>query len=541
MSDALLHIENLRVQFRGHEQLTDVVRGVNLDIGAGETHALVGESGSGKSVTARALLKLLPESAAVSADAMRFAGQSVLDADAAQLHALRGGGVGMVFQEPMTALNPLHTVEKQIGETLTLHQGLSARRARERTVQMLERVGIENPQLRLGAYPHELSGGQRQRVMIAMALANSPQLLIADEPTTALDVTVEAQILQLLSSLQRETGMAMLLISHDLGVVRRVASTTSVMREGEIVESAPTARLFNQPQHEYTRHLINAEPTGSPAPIADGARELMRAEGVDVNFVLKRSLFGKPTVSLKAVDDVSLTLRAGETLGVVGESGSGKSTLAQSLLRLVPLSAGVVEFDSQRMDSLSAKDLRPLRQDLQIVFQDPFGSLSPRLTVAQLVAEGLAVHRRDLDADARDAKVEAALREVELDPALRHRYPHEFSGGQRQRIAIARALVLQPKVVVLDEPTSALDRSVQAQVLDLLKRLQVQHKLTYLFISHDLKVVRSISHRVMVMQRGRVVEHGDTEAIFTAPEHPYSKTLLAAATDRDLHATDVGV
>ena len=537
----MLQIENLQVAFRGHNGDTDVVRGLDLQIEAGETHALVGESGSGKSITARAVLQLLPESARVSASALQFEGESLIDASPNRLRQLRGGGIGMVFQEPMTALNPLHTVAKQIGETLLLHQGLSTRKTRERTLQLLERVGIDDAQSRLGAYPHELSGGQRQRVMIAMALANDPRLLIADEPTTALDVTVEAQILSLLASLQQETGMAMLLISHDLGVVRKVASHTSVMRNGEIVEAGTTDGLFARPQHAYTQHLIGAEPTGSPGPVATDAPTVLRGEGMRVVFPLTRSFFGRVKTSLTAVDDVSLDVSEGETLGIVGESGSGKSTLAQSLLRLLPNDAGRIEFESQALEGLTQAVLRPIRQRLQIVFQDPFGSLSPRLSVAQLIGEGLAVHEPDLNATEREVRVVRALEEVELDPDSRHRYPHEFSGGQRQRIAIARALVLQPRLVVLDEPTSALDRSVQAQVLELLKTLQTRHKLAYLFISHDLKVVRAISHRVMVMRQGQVVEQGDTEQIFNHPAHPYTKALLAAATNRDLDGTDVAL
>ncbi|MEM6987350.1 MAG: dipeptide ABC transporter ATP-binding protein, partial [Pseudomonadota bacterium] len=394
---------------------------------------------------------------------------------------------------------------------------------------------------RLGSYPHELSGGQRQRVMIAMALANSPKLLIADEPTTALDVTVESQILSLLQSLQDEFGMAILLISHDLGVVRHMASRTAVMRDGRIVESGETAALFDAPQHDYTRHLIDAEPSGSPAPVPADAEELMRCEQMRTTFVLRRSLFGRARDTLRAVDDVSLAVRAGETVGIVGESGSGKSTLAQCLLRLVPFQQGSVHFEGQSVHRLSQAEIRPLRQRMQIVFQDPFAALSPRLSVAQIVGEGLAIHQATLDAAERDALVVEALAEVELDPAVRHRYPHEFSGGQRQRIAIARALVLQPRLLVLDEPTSALDRSVQAQVLALLRSLQQRHGLSYLFISHDLKVVRAISHRVLVMQAGQVVEDGDTETVFARPEHPYTQQLLAAATERDRVSTMIQV
>ncbi|MEM7378600.1 MAG: ABC transporter ATP-binding protein [Pseudomonadota bacterium] len=537
----VLDIANLSVTFAAHGGPVEAVREVDLSIGAGETVALVGESGSGKSVTARAVLRLLPESARVQCDSMHFEGAPIDRLRGDALQQLRGGGIGMVFQEPMTALNPLHTVEKQVAETLVLHQRLSVRRARARTLELLDRVGIENGFERLASYPHELSGGQRQRVMIAMALANTPRLLIADEPTTALDVTVESQILELLRSLQAELGMAILLISHDLGVVRHMASKTAVMREGTIVEHGATTAVFGSPQHPYTRHLVDAEPAGTPAPVPADAETVLTCDRLNTCFVLRRSLFGRSRVTLQAVDEVSLQVRQGETLGIVGESGSGKSTLAQCLLRLVPFQSGRVSFEGTAIETQSQASLRPLRQRMQMVFQDPFGALSPRMSVGQIIGEGLAVHAATLDADARDARVAQALAEVELDPAVRDRYPHEFSGGQRQRIAIARALVLHPRLLVLDEPTSALDRSVQAQVLDLLRDLQQRHNLAFLFISHDLKVVRAISHRVVVMRSGRVVEQGDTEAIFTRPAEAYTQRLLAAATERDRAVADVSV
>lgn len=539
---AVLEVEQLSVTFAAHAGPSTVVRDVSFAINSGETFALVGESGSGKSVSARAILQLLPDSVRIASERIAFAGQHIADLRGDALRQLRGGGIGMVFQEPMTALNPLHTVEKQIAETLTLHQGMSRQRARARTIELLDRVGIENPGSRLQSYPHELSGGQRQRVLIAMALANAPKLLIADEPTTALDVTVEAQILELLQSLQAEFDMAILLISHDLGVVRRMAARTAVMREGRIVEQGDTLALFESPANAYTRHLIESEPSGTPEPVADQALEILSCQSLCTAFVLRRSLLGRPLESLVAVDDVSISLRAGETLGIVGESGSGKSTLAQCLLRLVPFQSGRVEFEGRAVHAIPQAELSRLRQRMQIVFQDPFAALSPRMSVAQIVGEGLAVHRAELSATQRDELVVEALVEVELDPAARHRYPHEFSGGQRQRIAIARALVLQPRLVILDEPTSALDRSVQSQVLNLLRSLQRKHGLSYLFISHDLKVVRAISHRVIVMRRGQVVERGETERIFEHPEHPYTRKLLAAATDRDrdLSVSDTG-
>jgi microcin C transport system ATP-binding protein len=436
----------------------------------------------------------------------------------------------MIFQEPMSSLNPLHTVERQVTEVLIVHRGMSKTAARARAVELLGEVGIPDPEERLNSYPHQLSGGQRQRVMIAMALANEPDLLIADEPTTALDVTVQAQILALLKSLQEKRGMAILFITHDLGIVRRMATEVFVMTEGKIVEQGATETIFTAPQHPYTKRLLAAEPKGDPPPANEGAKPLLEGQGVRVWFPIRRGLLRRTVGHIKAVDDVDVTIREGQTVGVVGESGSGKTTLGRALLRLVE-SEGKIAYVGRPIDALGSRALRPLRKDMQIVFQDPFGSLSPRMSVAEIVAEGLAVHHRELSAAERDARVVRALTEVGLDPSLRSRYPHEFSGGQRQRIAIARAMVLEPKFVVLDEPTSALDMSIQAQIVDLLRDLQRRHSLGYLFISHDLKVVRALANELVIMQAGKVVEHGPAAEIFAAPQHPYTKALLAAAFD----------
>lgn len=526
---SVLCVEKLRVAFGSGTELSEVVRAVSFSIDAGQTLALVGESGSGKSVTARSIMRLLPYPAASHPGGrVLFKGESMLDATEARMRQVRGAGIGMIFQEPMTSLNPLHTIERQIAEVLTVHKGLRGARARRRTLELLEWVGIRDAESRLGSYPHELSGGQRQRIMIAMALANEPALLIADEPTTALDVTVEVQILDLLKDLQRELGMALLLITHDLGVVRRMADTVCVMRDGEIVESGPCSDVMARPQHAYTRHLIDAEPSGVPVAIEPGAAVQLKVSDLSVHFPIKKGLLKRTVSVLKAVDGVSFELRAGETLGVVGESGSGKSTLAQAVLRLIS-SKGSIVWLGDDLQSWRQSRLRPLRADLQLVFQDPYGSLSPRLSVGQLIAEGLSVHQPQLDQTQRTAKVRRALEDVEMDPAVINRYPHEFSGGQRQRIAIARAMVLQPQLVVLDEPTSALDRSIQAQVLALLQRLQRERGISYIFISHDLKVVRSISHQLLVMRAGVVVEAGDARAVFARPKSEYTRVLMQAA------------
>jgi microcin C transport system ATP-binding protein len=535
----LLVIDDLSVTFTTPAGDLQAVRHASLEIAMGETVALVGESGSGKSVTALSVMQLLPYPKARHPNgSIRFRGEELIGADADTLRRVRGDQIGMIFQEPMTSLNPLHVVEKQINETLILHKGLSAAQARVRTLELLNLVRIQNPQQRLDAYPHQLSGGQRQRVMIAMALANEPQLLIADEPTTALDVTVQAQILKLLEELQRELGMAMLLITHDLGIVEKVSDRVCVMREGRIVEAGPTAELFSAPREAYTRMLIESEPSGKPPPPDADTPEVLRGEHIRVWFPIRKGLLRRTVDHIKAVDDVSVTIRQAHTVGVVGESGSGKTTLALALLRLLP-SKGTIVFQGRDIQSLKGAELQPVRREMQIVFQDPYGSLSPRLSVGQIVEEGLRAHRVGASDGEREALVVSALTEVGLDPADRHRYPHEFSGGQRQRIAIARAMILKPDLVVLDEPTSALDRSVQAQIVELLRKLQHEHRLAYLFISHDLKVVRALSNQLVVLKNGKVVEQGDAERIFAAPEHPYTRSLIAAAFDIEAPADDL--
>jgi microcin C transport system ATP-binding protein len=531
VTSPLLSIRDLHVRFAQGETSVHAVRGVSLDIAAGETVALVGESGSGKSVTALSILRLLPYPAVSHPGGqVLFKGRDLLQVSESELRAVRGGDISMIFQEPMTSLNPLHTVERQIGETLTVHRGLGQRAARARALELLDQVGIDDPETRLQSYPHQLSGGQRQRVMIAMALANEPDLLIADEPTTALDVTVQAQILDLLKSLQSRLGMAMLFITHNLGIVRRMADRTCVMTGGEIVESGATEEIFAQPRHDYTRHLLAAEPQGEPPAADPAAATLIAAEDLRVWFPIRRGLLRRTVGHVKAVDGVELALREGETLGVVGESGSGKSSLGLALLRLIG-SRGRVVFMGRGIEGLSWKAMRPLRRDMQIVFQDPYGSLSPRMPVAAIIAEGLNVHHPGLPATELDRRVVQVLQEVGLDPASRFRYPHEFSGGQRQRIAIARAIVLEPKLLVLDEPTSALDVSVQAQVVDLLRDLQRRRGLGYIFISHDLKVVRALANTLIVMKDGKVVEQGPAAEVFAAPKDDYTRALLAAAFD----------
>ena len=529
MSARLLEVKDLSVAFRQEGRETLAVDHVSFGIAKGETLALVGESGSGKSVSALSILKLLPYPAASHPSGeVWFKGRNLIDQDETDLREVRGNDITMIFQEPMTSLNPLHTVEQQIGEILELHQGLKLGAARPRIVELLGTVGIRDPETRLQDYPHQLSGGQRQRVMIAMALANNPDLLIADEPTTALDVTVQAQILKLLKELQQETGMALLLITHDLGIVRRMADRVAVMQRGKIVEQGATETVFTAPQHAYTRMLLAAEPKGRP-PAADAtAPVVVETRDLKVWFPIKRGFFRKTVGHIKAVDGISLKLRAGQTLGIVGESGSGKTTLGLAILRLIA-SRGEILFRDQRLDGLSARAMRPLRHDMQIVFQDPFGSLSPRLSILGIVEEGLLIQNPELTAAARREKVATALTEVGLDPDAMDRYPHEFSGGQRQRIAIARALALEPKFIMLDEPTSALDMSVQAQVVDLLRALQQKHNLAYLFISHDLKVVRALANEVIVMRNGVAVEHGAAQQIFDAPQTDYTVALIAAA------------
>ncbi|MCP8884062.1 ABC transporter ATP-binding protein [Devosia sp. XJ19-1] len=525
MSAPLLSLRDLTIGFGPNE----AARRIGFDIAPGETLALVGESGSGKSVTALSVLNLLPPSATVSGR-IAFDGTELVGANAATLRTIRGNKVGMIFQEPMSSLNPVHTIGRQIGEVLTLHQGLRANAARARTLDLLDAVGIPDPAGRIDDFPHQLSGGQRQRAMIAMALANDPKLLIADEPTTALDVTVQAQILDLLKTLQRQNGMAMLFITHDLSIVRRIADRVCVMTGGEIVETGPVETIFTAPQHTYTRHLLAAAPSGAPLIPDPDASRIIETTDLKVWFPIKRGLLRRTVGHIRAVDGVDLSIRKGETLGVVGESGSGKSSLGYALLRLIP-STGRIVLLGNDVQSRSWSALRPLRKHMQIVFQDPFGSLSPRMSVGEIVEEGLSVHMPRLSRTERTEKVAAALREVGLDPATAARYPHEFSGGQRQRIAIARALVLEPDFLVLDEPTSALDVSIQAQVIDLLRAVQARRQLSYLFISHDLRVVRALAHRLIVMRDGQVVEQGLAADIFAAPQEAYTRQLLAAALD----------
>ncbi len=521
---SLLKVSDLKVRFGE----TDAVNGVSFQIDPGETVALVGESGSGKSVTALSILQLLPyPMASHPSGSVTLDGEELIGASKADLLAIRGSRVSMIFQEPMTSLNPLHTIERQVGETLIMHKGLSRTAARSRTLELLDLVRLPEATSRLSAYPHELSGGQRQRVMIAMALANEPELLIADEPTTALDVTIQARILDLLRELKRELGMALLLISHDLAVVRSMADRVAVMTGGLIVESGTIDDIFERPAHEYTRHLLASEPKGDPLSPADDAPVVIRADELSVSYQLGKGWFGKKQ-SFRAVDNLSFEVRAGETLGVVGESGSGKTTLGLALLRLLS-SEGSIMFADNPIHSLSTKQVKPLRKDIQVVFQDPFGSLSPRLSISQIVDEGLRVHEPELDPAARRQKVIEALEEVGLAAEHIDRYPHEFSGGQRQRISIARALVLRPRFLVLDEPTSALDMSVQAQIVDLLRELQRRYQLTYLFVSHDLKVVKALASHLLVMKDGAVVEQGSAAQIFDNPQHEYTQELLSAA------------
>jgi microcin C transport system ATP-binding protein len=530
MSEApLLSVQDLSVAFGQGGGQSTAVDHISFDIAKGETVALVGESGSGKSVSALSVLKLLPyPSASHPSGKILFQGADLLAMSERQLRQVRGNKITMIFQEPMTSLNPLHTIEHQIVEILKLHQGMADRPAKERTLALLNEVGIRDPHKRLDAYPHQLSGGQRQRVMIAMALANEPELLIADEPTTALDVTVQAQILELLAGLKSRKGMSMLFITHDLGIVRKIADRVCVMTKGKIVETGPTKEIFANPQHAYTRHLLAAEPKGKPPAANAAAKAVMTGKDIKVWFPIKQGFFRRTVDNVKAVDGIDVTVRAGQTLGVVGESGSGKTTLGLALARMIS-STGSIQFNGRDINQLSFNAMRPLRRELQIVFQDPFGSLSPRMSIAEIIEEGLKIHEPKLSPDQRDDKVAAVLKEVGLDPTTRNRYPHEFSGGQRQRVAIARAMVLNPRFVMLDEPTSALDMSVQAQVVDLLRSLQAKHDLAYLFISHDLKVIRALANDVIVMRNGRIVEAGPSQQIFENPQTDYTRALISAA------------
>ena len=527
--ETLVNVRNLSVDFRAGPTTTRAVNGVSFTIGKGETVALVGESGSGKTVSALSIVRLLPYPAASHPTGeIYFEGRDLLKIPETQMREIRGDRISIIFQEPMTSLNPLHTIEKQVGEILREHGNLSREEVRPRVLDLLTKVGIPDPAQRLDAYPHQLSGGQRQRVMIALALANTPDLLIADEPTTALDVTIQAQILELLRDLQRELGMAMLLITHDLGIVRKMAERVYVMNKGEVVEEGPVARVFAKPEHSYTRHLLAAEPKGRPPAENLKAPLVVEADNLKVWFPINRGLLRRTVGHVKAVDGVTVKLRAGETVGVVGESGSGKTTLGLAILRLLA-SEGPIIYLGQRIDGLQSKELRPLRREMQVVFQDPYGSLSPRLSVSQIIEEGLVIQNPKMTFDERRAQVTRALIEVGLDPGAQDRYPHEFSGGQRQRIAIARAMVLEPKFVMLDEPTSALDMSVQAQIVDLLRELQKKRDLAYLFISHDLRVVRALCNHVLVMKNGKVVEEGSAIDIFERPKEAYTKALLSAA------------
>ena len=522
---ALLDVQNLNVGFRQDGVVTPAVRGVSFTVNRGEVVALVGESGSGKSVSALSTVSLLGDSAQVTGS-VKYDGQELIGADERRLRQVRGNDISFIFQEPMSSLNPLHTIEKQLTESLALHQGIIGAQARGRVLELLEKVGIRDAETRLSSYAHQLSGGQRQRVMIAMALANKPDILIADEPTTALDVTIQAQILDLLKELKDAEGMGLLFITHDLAIVRRIADRVFVMQQGEVVESGPTAELFANPQHPYTIKLLSAEPSGQPEPVAENAPVVVETDKLKIWFPIHGGMLRRTIGHIKAVNASSLSVRAGETLGIVGESGSGKTTMALAIMRLIA-SEGGITYKGQDIRSWSTKQLRYLRKDMQIVFQDPYGSLSPRMTCAQIISEGLKIHNVDPDRNQRDLVAEVML-ETGLDPATMDRYPHEFSGGQRQRIAIARAMVLRPKLLVLDEPTSALDMTVQVQIVELLRELQKKYGLAYLFISHDLKVIRAMSHKVIVMKQGDVVEQGTAEDLFKNPQTEYTRQLLQA-------------
>jgi microcin C transport system ATP-binding protein len=528
MSEPILKIENLSVDFKGADRVIHAVKQVSLYVERGETMALVGESGSGKSVTAHSVLRLLPyPQASHPSGAIYLDNVETLGATSEQIQSLRGNKVGMIFQEPMTAFNPLHTIEKQINEVLLLHGGYSEFKASRRTLELLELVGIENAARRMSAYPHELSGGQRQRAMIAMALANNPELLIADEPTTALDVTVQAQVIELLKNLQRQFEMAVLLITHDFSVVKKFSDRIAVMYQGQIVESGDSADIFANPRHDYTKLLMRSDPGGQPGPVDGHAEPIIKTEGLKVWFPVKKGILKRTVDHVKAVNGIDLRVRQGHSLGIVGESGSGKTTLGLAILRLID-SDGTIVFQKSAIDGYSQKQMRYLRKEMQVVFQDPFGSLSPRMSIAEIIKEGLEIHEPVAKAKF-ESEIIKVLEEVDLDPDARHRYPHEFSGGQRQRIAIARALVLKPKLLILDEPTSSLDRSVQFQVINLLRDLQMKHGLTYLFITHDLKIVKALCHEVIVMKSGAVVETGETREVFEDPQREYTRALLTAA------------
>jgi len=538
-ASALLQVRDLSVAFRQGERTVLAVDRVSFEVGKGETLALVGESGSGKSVTALSVMKLLPyPSASHPSGTITFQGKELLTMPEREIRHVRGNDISIIFQEPMTSLNPLHTIEQQIGEVLLLHKGISGEAARKRTLELFTQVGIPDPETRLQSYPHQLSGGQRQRVMIAMALANEPDLLIADEPTTALDVTVQAQILKLLKEIQNELGMAMLFITHDLGIVRKFADRVCVMQRGKIVEQGDVGAVFENPSHPYTRALLSAEPRPDPAPIQPEAPIVVETDDLKVWFPIKRGVLRKVVGHVKAVDGVSIAVRKGETLGIVGESGSGKTTLGLAILRLIS-SQGPVVFMGKTIQGLPFKAMRPFRRDMQVVFQDPYGSLSPRMSIADIIEEGLWVHQPKLSADEREDKVIRALQDVGLDPETRFRYPHEFSGGQRQRIAVARAVVLEPTFIMLDEPTSALDMLIQSQIVDLLRDLQKRHDLTYLFISHDLRVVAALASRLLVMRHGKVVEAGPASEVFGNPQSAYTRALFAAAFNLETAAEGV--
>ena len=527
--ETILSVKDLRVRFRTLDGTVEAVKGININVKAGETVAVVGESGSGKSQTMMAAMSLLASNGEASG-AVDYRGRNLLEMTKSQLNKVRGRKISMIFQEPMTSLDPLYSIGNQLIEPIRRHRGLGAAEAREEALKLLRLVHIPDPERRMKSYPHEMSGGQRQRVMIAMALANDPDILIADEPTTALDVTIQAQILMLLAELQRKLGMAIVFITHDLGIVRRFADRVYVMRQGEVVEEGEAEALFTSPQHAYTKMLLAAEPTGSKAPPPAGAPVLLEGRNVEVVFRIGGGFLAGEPLMLRAVDNISIRLKRNQTIGIVGESGSGKSTLGRALLRLLP-SDGVIRFGDRDISEADRQAMRPLRREMQLVFQDPFGSLSPRMTVGQVITEGLLVHEPNLSGKQRDQRAVEALREVGLDPNARNRYPHEFSGGQRQRIAIARAMILKPRLVVLDEPTSALDRSVQKQIVELLRKLQADHELSYLFISHDLAVVRAMADYIIVMKQGKIVEEGPTEAIFSNPQAAYTQTLMNAAID----------
>ena len=525
----LLEINDLSVSFGRGAGVVQAVRGVSFDINRGETVALVGESGSGKSVSALSVMQLLPYPLAHHpTGSVKFKGEELMGVADGRMRQLRGDDIAMIFQEPLSSLNPLHSIDKQIAEVLLLHKNITPNQAHARVVELLTLVGLESATERLTALPHEFSGGQQQRVMIAMALANDPELLIADEPTTALDVTVQAQVLKLMGDIQKRLSMSMLFITHDLGVVRSMADRVCVMNDGLIVEQGPTEQIFERPEHDYTKHLLASEPKGEPGPAPADAPSVMKGDDVKVWFPIKRGVLRQIVGHVKAVDGISIDVKQGQTLGVVGESGSGKSTLGRALIRL-ERSEGSITFHGRDIQGLQLKELRPLRREMQIVFQDPYGSLSPRLSVGQIVEEGLLVHGLGGTYEERRALIGEALREVDLEPEMQERYPHEFSGGQRQRIAIARALVLKPKFIVLDEPTSALDMSVQAQIVELLRDLQQKHDLAYMFISHDLKIVRAVSHEIIVMKEGRMVEAGPAAQVIDNPKEPYTQALMAAA------------